>query len=247
LTFSESATLKDKMKRVHFPLWLGLFYLSLCAQETEDKFARQREQMVKHQIAARGVTDERVLEVMRQVPRHRFVPPGRRAAAYADHPLPIGQGQTISQPYIVAYMTELLQTAPDQVVLEIGTGSGYQAAVLARLVKWVYTIEIIPELGNAAAERLRELGYTNVTVHIGDGYQGWPNPPAGGFDRIIVTAAPEEIPPKLVEQLKPGGRMVVPTGPQWWGQDLLVVEKRPDGTIKTTKTIPVRFVPMVKD
>lgn len=219
----------------------------LWAQAVDTNYDLLRERMVKQQIAARGVRDTRVLTAMRNIPRHLFVPEDLRSAAYSDRPLPIGYGQTISQPYIVAYMTELLDLSPDHKVLEIGTGSGYQAAVLSRLAREVYTIEIIPELGNAAAERLRELGYDNVTVRIGDGYQGWPDPPAGGFDRIIVTAAPENIPPKLVEQLKTGGRMVIPTGPQRWGQDLLVVEKMEDGSIKTMNTIPVRFVPMVKE
>jgi protein-L-isoaspartate(D-aspartate) O-methyltransferase len=142
-------------------------------------------------------------------------------------------------------MTELLRVDSTHKVLEIGTGSGYQAAILSLLVKKVYTIEIVPELGHNAAQRLQDLDYTNVSVKIGDGYQGWPE--VAPFDRIIVTAAPEEIPPELVKQLKPGGRMVVPTGPQWWGQDLLIVDKQADGTVKITKTIPVRFVPMVHE
>lgn len=222
-----------------------LCLLAWLACQTPSDYTTLRQEMVSRQIAARGVTDERILTALRTVPRHLFVPEALRFKAYTDQPLPIGQGQTISQPYIVAYMTELLRVDSSHTVLEIGTGSGYQAAVLALLVKKVYTIEIVPELGRSAAQRLKDLGYYNVEVKIGDGYQGWPE--VAPFDRIIVTAAPEEIPPELVKQLKPGGRMVVPTGPQWWGQDLLIVDKQPDGTVKVTKTIPVRFVPMVHE
>ena len=163
--------------------------------------------------------------------------------AYSDGPLPIGYGQTISQPYIVAFMTELLQPDSHHVVLEIGTGSGYQAAVLAKLVHHVYTIEIVPELGRKAKVTLRRLGYNNISVRVGDGYKGWPEEEP--FDRIIVTAAPEEVPQELVEQLKPGGRMVLPVGPRWWGQDLLVIEKDETGKMARNNIIPVRFVPMV--
>ncbi|NOZ04713.1 MAG: protein-L-isoaspartate(D-aspartate) O-methyltransferase [FCB group bacterium] len=239
---------KKRISLLSAGIWYSFFLIVagfLSGQAVDGNYDLLRERMVERQIVARGVQDTSVLAAMKSVPRHLFVPEDLRSAAYSDRPLPIGYGQTISQPYIVAYMTELLEVNPEHKVLEIGTGSGYQAAVLSRLAREVYTIEIIPELGNAAAERLRELGYDNVTVRIGDGYQGWPE--EAPFDRIIVTAAPEQIPPKLVEQLKPGGRMVIPTGPQWWGQDLLVVEKREDGSIKTINTIPVRFVPMVKE
>ncbi len=226
-------------------LSITLGFLAWITCQTPSDYTTLREAMVAQQIAARGVTDENILRAMRTVPRHLFVPPTLRFKAYTDQPLPIGQGQTISQPYIVAYMTELLRVDSTHKVLEIGTGSGYQAAILSLLVKKVYTIEIVPELGHNAAQRLQDLDYTNVSVKIGDGYQGWPE--VAPFDRIIVTAAPEEIPPELVKQLKPGGRMVVPTGPQWWGQDLLIVDKQADGTVKITKTIPVRFVPMVHE
>ena len=208
-----------------------------------DGFSEERVSMVETQIEARGVTDARVLEAMRLIPRHLFIDESFWPRAYSDGPLPISNGQTISQPYIVALMTELLQPEEHHVVLEIGTGSGYQAAVLSKLVHWVYTIEIVPELGQSAERILKRLGYDNVTVRIGDGYQGWPE--QAPYDRIIVTAAPEEIPQKLVEQLKPGGRMILPVGSQRRGQDLLVLEKDQAGNVNIRQTIPVRFVPMV--
>lgn len=209
------------------------------------EFESLRKVMIQRQILPRGVKNPRVLKAMEDVPRHLFVDESLWPMAYSDGPLPIGHGQTISQPYIVSLMTELLQADTHHVVLEIGTGSGYQAAILSPLVHHVFTIEIIEELGLEAERRLKRLGYDNVTVRIGDGYQGWPE--ESPFDRIIVTAAPEEIPPKLVEQLKPGGRMVLPVGPQWWGQDLLVVEKDEKGNISKKESIPVRFVPMVHE
>lgn len=204
-------------------------------------YARQRAAMVADQIQKRGVSDPRVLEAMRTVPRHRFVPANLQPFAYADRPLPIGNGQTISQPFIVAYMTEALAVAPAHKVLEIGTGSGYQAAVLAQLARDVYTIEIVPELARGAAAMLKELGYSNVHVREGDGYAGWPE--HAPFDRIMVTAAPEEVPQPLVDQLAPGGRMVIPIGrgEQW----LTVVEKTATGVIQR-RTIPVRFVPFTR-
>ena len=208
-----------------------------------DGFSEERVSMVETQIEARGVTDARVLEAMRLIPRHLFIDESFWPRAYSDGPLPISNGQTISQPYIVALMTELLQPEEHHVVLEIGTGSGYQAAVLSKLVRRVYTIEIVPELGQSAERILKRLEYNNVTVRIGDGYQGWPE--QAPYDRIIVTAAPEEIPQKLVEQLKPGGRMILPVGSQRRGQDLLVLEKDQAGNVTTRQTIPVRFVPMV--
>lgn len=210
-----------------------------------DPFWDERISMIKTQIEARGVKDARVLESMKAVPRHLFVGESLWPMAYSDGPLPIGYGQTISQPYIVALMTELIQPDSHHVVLEIGTGSGYQAAVLSKLVHWVYTIEIVPELGKSAEKTLQRIGYDNVTVRVGDGYRGWPE--EAPFDRIVVTAAPEEIPPKLVAQLKPGGRMILPVGPQWWGQDLLVVEKDEEGNVTTKESIPVRFVPMIHE
>jgi protein-L-isoaspartate(D-aspartate) O-methyltransferase len=178
-----------------------------------------------------------------KVERHRFVPAGQAAAAYRNHPLPIGAGQTISQPYIVALSTDLLQPRAGQRVLEVGTGSGYQAAVLAEIVGEVYTIELIPALGTAAADRLRALGYANVEVRIGDGYAGWPE--KAPFDGIVVTAAAPRVPQALLEQLKPGGTLVIPVGESPATQELLVVTKRADGATETRSVLPVRFVPLV--
>lgn len=209
---------------------------------TEDLYAPLRQWMVDRQIAARGIRNERVLEAMLQTPRHLFVPPDYIAQAYEDHPLPIGYGQTISQPYIVALMTEMLDPQPDDVVLEVGTGSGYQAAVLAYLVRHVYTVEIIPELAESAAKRLQELGYTNVTVANLDGYYGWAE--HAPFDKIIVTCAPDHVPPDLVAQLREGGRMAIPVGPPGLGQTLWLVEKKPGGEIATTNYGLVSFVPL---
>jgi protein-L-isoaspartate(D-aspartate) O-methyltransferase len=201
--------------------------------------------MVEEQIARRGVKDQRVLEAMREIPRHLFVPASERSEAYADKPLPIGESQTISQPYIVALMTELLNVGPGDTVLEIGTGSGYQAAVLARLARKVYTIEIVPRLAREAAERLTTMGYSNVEVRAGDGYLGWPE--HAPFDRIIVTAAPPEIPQALLAQLKRGGKMVLPVGKAGRTQQLMVLEKSVNSDeIVGRSVIPVRFVPMVE-
>ncbi|HMK52088.1 MAG TPA: protein-L-isoaspartate(D-aspartate) O-methyltransferase [Thermodesulfobacteriota bacterium] len=198
-----------------------------------------REKMVETQIKARGVKDPRVLSALRKVERDRFVPEEYLNSAYADQPLPIGEGQTISQPYIVALMTELLDLKGDEKVLEIGTGSGYQAAILAELAKEVYTIEIVESLASMANKRLLGLGYKNIKVKVGDGYLGWPE--AAPFDAIIVTAAPDHIPKPLIEQLKEGGRMVVPVGT--YAQELKKIVKR-SGKIETTDVIPVVFVPM---
>jgi len=202
-------------------------------------FKVMREKMVETQIKARGVKDPRVLSVLRKVERHRFVPERYLDSAYSDQPLPIGEGQTISQPYIVALMTELLELNGNEKVLEIGTGSGYQAAILAELAKEVYTIEIVESLASAAKERLSELGYQNIKVKAGDGYLGWPE--AAPFDAIIVTAAPDHIPKPLIDQLKEGGRMVVPVGSH--AQELIKIVKR-SGKMETTNVIPVLFVPM---
>ena len=208
-----------------------------------DDYTRLREHMVKQQIMARGVEDPRVLEAMRKVPRHLFVPEKYRAFSYRDHPLPIGEDQTISQPYIVAFMTEALNLRPEDRVLEIGTGSGYQAAILAELVKEVYTIEIIEKLGKRARQTLNALGYKNIWVKIGDGYKGWPeNAP---FDAIIVTCAPEQIPEALVRQLDEGGRMIIPVGRQGTVQKLVRAVKK-KGRLVTKDEMYVRFVPMVK-
>jgi len=209
------------------------------ASAAEDPYAAARERMVARQIAARGVSDARVLEAMRQVERHLFVPEPLRAEAYADRALPIAQGQTISQPYIVALMTELAALTPTARVLEVGTGSGYQAAVLAVLVREVYTIEIVEPLAAEAKERLRRLGHANVFVRAGDGYRGWPE--KAPFDAILVTAAPPEIPTPLLEQLAPGGRLVAPVGR---GRQELVVVERGERGLTRRSVIPVVFVPM---
>lgn len=203
--------------------------------------------MVREQIAdppgyREPVEDQRVLEAMRRVPRHRFVRSSDLKYAYSDCPLPIGYGQTISQPYIVAYMTDLLEVESDHRVLEVGTGSGYQAAVLSCLVEEVYTMEVIRALGNSAEKRLELLGYHNVHVKVADGYYGWPE--YAPFDRIIVTCAATLIPPPLVRQLKPGGRMCIPVGGQRTVQYLTMVRKSEDGQVKTRKVLPVRFVPL---
>ncbi len=205
-----------------------------------DSDTERRARMVETQIVARGVRDPRVLAAMREVPRHLFVDPSQREQAYEDHPLPIAGNQTISQPYIVALMTELVELKPNEKVLEIGTGSGYQSAVLARLTKEVYSIEILPELAHAAAERLKKLGYNSVTVKEGDGYRGWSE--HAPFDAIIVTAAPERIPQPLLDQLAPGGRMVIPVG--GFFQVLNLFTKDQNGKITERDIIPVRFVPM---
>jgi protein-L-isoaspartate(D-aspartate) O-methyltransferase len=205
-----------------------------------DRFAALRERMVAEQIAARGVTDAAVLRAMRAVPRHEFVPAGGRAQSYADHPLPIGEGQTISQPYIVALMTELARVRPGSRVLEIGTGSGYQAAVLAELGAEVWTIEIVAPLARQAAADLERNGYGGVRTKIGDGYAGWPE--AAPFDAVLITAAPPRVPAPLLDQLKPGGRLVVPEGRV--EQELVVYTKDDAGRVTRSAVVPVRFVPM---
>jgi len=213
-----------------------------CGARSQDSdMSEERSDMVREQIEARGIKNPRVISAMLDVRRHLFVPESSAEDAYQDFPLAIGAGQTISQPYIVALMTELLDPQPGDRVLEIGTGSGYQAAVLSRLVADVYSIELIAALGDAARDRLEEQGYTNVHVRIGDGYQGWPE--EAPFDGIIVTAAPPEIPARLVDQLAEGGRMVVPVGTNY--QELLLVEKK-DGVVSKRVITAVRFVPMVK-
>jgi protein-L-isoaspartate(D-aspartate) O-methyltransferase len=207
---------------------------------TGDAFAAQRAAMVREQIEERGVRDAAVLAALRRVPRHEFVPPELRHLAHADHPLPIGEEQTISQPYIVALMTELLAVRPGQRLLEIGTGSGYQAAVLADLGVDVYSIEIVAPLADRARAKLTALGYHGVRVRTGDGYAGWPE--EAPFDGIIVTAAPPQVPPPLIAQLKPGGRLVVPEGTG--DQTLVVYLKAADGRVRREAVLPVRFVPM---
>ena len=239
-----------KWKNISFYLQLTILFACVNAegQSVEDDtlfYQLLRHAMIENQIIDRGVSDERVIKAMNDVPRHLFVKESLRDLAYADGPLPIGYNQTISQPYIVAYMTEILQPDTHHIVLEVGTGSGYQAAILSKLVNHVYSIEIIPELGKEAANRLDKLGYDNVTVKIGDGYNGWEE--HSPFDRIIVTAAPEQIPKKLVDQLKSGGLMVLPVGKTSFGQDMRVVKKDRTGQVTTQETIPVRFVPMIHE
>jgi protein-L-isoaspartate(D-aspartate) O-methyltransferase len=212
----------------------------LCSAGGGKDLERLRDQMVKKQIESRGVSDQRVLKAMRLVERHKFVPDQHVTSAYDDHPLPIGYGQTISQPYIVALMTELCELDGSEKVLEIGTGSGYQAAVLSLLAGKVYSIEIVEPLAKAAALRLKNLGYHNVNVRAGDGYKGWPE--QAPFDVIILTASPPDIPPALVRQLKDGGVMVAPVGD--FNQELVKLEKRGESITRKTVTY-VRFVPMV--
>ena len=219
--------------------------LVVAAVVTSDSDAARRQKMVQEQIVAREVRDEATLRAMRAVPRSRFVPPELVELAYDDHPLPIGLGQSISQPYIVAYMTEILRLESGDRVLEIGTGSGYQAAILAELAKEVVSIEIIKPLAQAAAKRLEGLGYRNITVLNGDGYFGMES--AAPYDAIVVTAAATHVPPPLVAQLKPGGRMAIPVGETAWTQNLLLIEKDKDGKLTTRNLIPVRFVPLTRE
>jgi protein-L-isoaspartate(D-aspartate) O-methyltransferase len=217
-----------------------LALLLLSAPGAADPEAVARARMVEDQLAAQGISDARVLAAMRKVPRHELVPRSVRRLAYADRPLPIGEGQTISQPYIVAYMTEQLRLRGGERVLEVGTGSGYQAAVLAQMGAEVYTIEIVPALARRAAADLKRLGYARVKVREGDGYRGWPE--AAPFDAIVVTAAPPEVPAPLIEQLKPGGRLVLPVGEGW--QELLLITKDASGRVHRKTLLPVLFVPM---
>jgi len=210
----------------------------------QDEYTGERHAMVESQIASRGVKNRQVLDAMKKVPRHQFVPDTYKSEAYQDRPLPIGMDQTISQPYIVGYMTEAISPGKDDIVLEIGTGSGYQAAVLAEIVKEVYTLEIIPELGIIATERLERMGYKNVHCRVADGYYGWQE--YGPFDAIIVTAAAEKIPQPLVDQLAEGGRMIIPVGPAFDVQNLVLLTRK-NGEIKTKKLFGVRFVPFTRE
>ena len=230
-------------RRTLASLIAACFAASLLLLSGEDPFTSQRERMVREQIEARGIRSADVLRMMRTTPRHLFVPENVREYAYSDQPLPIGLGQTISQPYIVALMTELLAPGKTDRVLEIGTGSGYQAAILAGTVKHVYTIEIVPELASSARARLAAMGSKNITVRLGDGYKGWPE--EAPFDRIILTAAPPEVPQKLIEQLVRGGRLVAPVGDRPATQELVVLEKTMGGEIRRRAVAPVMFVPMV--
>jgi protein-L-isoaspartate(D-aspartate) O-methyltransferase len=232
---------------------IGMAALSSQAPGQE-RFARERARLLEEigalMQATRSETGRsrlspRVSEALAKVPRHRFVPVELQDVAYANRPLPIGEGQTISQPFIVALMTELLDPKPADRVLEVGTGSGYQAAVLAECVARVYTIEIVPSLGARAAALLQQLGYRNIETRIGDGYRGWPE--AAPFEAIVVTAAPDHVPQPLVDQLKPGGRMVIPVGSRDAEQDLLLIVKDPAGRSVTQRTLTVRFVPLVRE
>lgn len=223
------------------PIYILIFFFSFLLQK--DPYEEKRNQMVNRQIRDRGITNGTVLKAMRTVKRDLFVPADQSSNAYEDRPLPIGYGQTISQPYIVGYMTEVIRPGPEFKVLEIGTGSGYQAAVLAEIVKEVYTIEIIPELAEAAKARLEKLGYENVRVKTADGYQGWKE--HAPYDAIVVTAAAEYIPPPLVEQLKDKAKIIIPVGSPFMTQMLMLVEKR--GNKTTTKSLfPVAFVPFTR-
>lgn len=230
----------DRSKNISLLCLMGILPLFCIGQ---DAFLSKRKAMVKQQIERRGVSDKNTLNAMMQVERHRFVPESQQSRAYDDGPLPIGYGQTISQPYIVAYMTEVIEPNSDFTVLEIGTGSGYQAAVLAEIVDKVYTIEIVPELEKVAVERLNNLGYDNVKVRHADGYYGWKE--HAPFDAIIVTAAAEFIPPPLIQQLKEDGKMVIPVGSPFSVQQLMLVEKK-EGKTKTKSLFPVRFVPFTR-
>jgi protein-L-isoaspartate(D-aspartate) O-methyltransferase len=218
-----------------------LFFLCSPALSAQDPFYKERERMVEEQIISRGIKDEGIIKAMLKVQRHKFVPKSLERFAYQDTPLPIGEGQTISQPYIVALMTQLANLRGEDKVLEIGTGSGYQAAILAELAGEVYTIEILRPLATGAEKRLRKLGYKNIKVKCGDGFLGWEQ--YAPFDAIIVTCAPPEVPPKLVEQLAIGGRMVIPVGEKF--QELKLIIKDREG-IKIKNIIPVRFVPMIR-
>ncbi len=209
-------------------------------EKQDDSFALLRRQMVARQLAGRGIKNERVLDAIRRVPRHQFVPKRLQDRAYHDSPLPIGNGQTISQPYIVGLMTELVDLQADDRVLDVGTGSGYQAAVLAELVQHVDSIEIVESLAKAAEARLKMLGYKNIRVRHGDGYAGLPN--EAPFDAIVVAAAPDHVPPALIDQLAPGGKMVIPVGDRV--QSLILIEKQSDGEVVRRNVAPVMFVPM---
>jgi protein-L-isoaspartate(D-aspartate) O-methyltransferase len=243
---------KMKKRRAFITFCVALIFIpTQLFAATEEQYNEQQQNMVKiidahwemtHERFGKETLDEQVRKVMATVPRHEFVPARLRSFAYDDRPLPIGHGQTISQPFIVALMTHLLDVNENDVVLEIGTGSGYQAAILAPLVRKVYTIEIIKELGEQARKRLKRLKYDNVEVRVGDGYYGWEE--HAPFDGIIVTAAASHIPPPLIKQLKLGGRMVIPVGSPFMTQQLMLVEKQKDGKVKNRQLLPVAFVPL---
>lgn len=239
----------ERAMRIKFLIFLSSFFLVLAGlmealpARASDPYQAARELMVAQHLKARDITDPRVLAAMGHVPRHRFVPEAWAAMAYGDHPLPIGSDQTISQPYIVALMTQWAELKPGDKVLEVGTGSGYQAAVLAELTDKVFTIEIIPELASTATARLKELGYGRVRVRCGDGYQGWPE--EAPFAAILVTAAAKQVPPALEAQLTEGGRLIIPLGPPGWAQTMIRFRKV-KGKLQEEVSLPVRFVPLVE-
>jgi protein-L-isoaspartate(D-aspartate) O-methyltransferase len=226
------------------PVLFALVVAMPAQQTPQDEWGPLRERLVKEQLVDRGIRDSTTLAAMRQVPRHEFVPPQIRRLAYEDTPLPIGHDQTISQPYIVAFMTELVRPRAGDRVLEVGTGSGYQAAVLAAAGCRVWTIEIFEALANEARERLQRLGYKDVVVRHGDGYAGWPE--VAPFDAIVVTAGADAIPPALIEQLAPSGRLVMPVGDPYTDQRLVLLEKDAAGRASTRYLVPVRFVPLLR-
>lgn len=232
-----------KNRSVFKALAIGIFSLSSVFVLSQIDHKQLRENMIKEQLLARDISDPATLKAMRIVPRHEFVPPDMQPYAYADNPLPIGMKQTISQPYIVAYMTQILKLKEHDRVLEVGTGSGYQAAILGQIVDTVYTIEIVEALAFTAKNRLSALGYGNIEVKAGDGYLGWPD--KGPFDAIIVTAGAEEVPEPLLKQLKEGGRMIIPVGPHNGIRQLLLMTKK-SGKIKTKEVMAVRFVPLTR-
>ena len=238
---SKTPPFLHRLRRRAIALAAALFALPLLLGN-QSSWKTQRLSMVERQIVKRGIHDQRVLEAMRTVPRHLFIPKPYRALAYQDSPQPIGYGQTISQPYIVAYMTEALDLKPHHKLFELGAGSGYQAAVASRLVEEVYTVEIHEPLAARAAKTLKELGYDNVHVRAGDGWAGWPD--AAPFDRIIITAAAPELPEKLLEQLRVGGKLLMPLGEAGGHQELVLVEKTQENEFSTRRLLPVRFVPV---
>src|SRR5215211_466882 len=234
-----------RVQRLSQCLLIAALAPAACGQQQDapSNFPAQRQRMVEQQLKPRGIKDDRVLTAMAKVPREEFIPVDMRMDAYEDGPLPIGYDQTISQPYVVAFMTEQLRPKPSDRVLEIGSGSGYQAAILAELVAEVYTIEIVEPLAKSAEATLQRLGYNSVHIKSGDGYKGWPE--EAPFDAIIVTCAPENVPQRLVDQLKDGGHMVIPVGERF-AQQLYLLEKK-NGQLKESATLPVRFVPMQRE
>ncbi|BFN37456.1 protein-L-isoaspartate(D-aspartate) O-methyltransferase [Fidelibacter multiformis] len=225
-------------------IWI-LFFLLMCQVFLfGEDYDRAREEMVRYQLENRDIKNKVVLNTMKSVPRHEFVPDKEKRNAYDDRPLPIGYGQTISQPYIVAYMTQVIDPKPEYRILEIGTGSGYQAAVLAEIADSVFTIEIVKGLADRAQSALEENGYANVVIRHGDGYYGWES--KAPFDAIVVTAAAEHIPPPLIKQLKPDGKMIIPVGSPFMIQNLMLVEKKGE-SVRTTSLFPVRFVPLTRE